>query len=339
MKAMKNLEELTKQLLPEIEQQLIDSINFFQQNDYHELYGMLRYHMGWEGEHTSEQARGKRVRPLLVLICAMATNQDWKSYLPLATAVELIHNFSLMHDDIEDNSELRRGRPTAWVKWGIPQTINAGDLLFTIAHLTLLSQNNHLPDAQLIQAARILHKTCILLTQGQFLDMNFETSDRVSVDEYWKMIEGKTAALISCCMELGALQAREEIRDNFKQFGRNIGLAFQIQDDLLGLWGESSITGKSSDSDLRSKKKTFPILYALQNNPEFHSRWQRGFSNSEQVREAANMLIEDGTYEYTRSFVRRYTNHAIENLRNTRIENTALIALEEFAGQLLSRIQ
>jgi geranylgeranyl diphosphate synthase, type I len=300
---------------------------------------MLRYHMGWEGAGAGKKAQGKRIRPLLVLLSAIATGSNWNDFLPVAASVELIHNFSLIHDDIEDSSELRRGRETAWKKWGIPQAINAGDLLFTIAHTSLIKHSTALSDAEILEAAKLLHQTCIRLTQGQFLDMDFENREIVPVEKYWLMIEGKTAALMSCSAELGALKADPVTRQLFGEFGRSIGLAFQIQDDILGLWGETAATGKSSDSDLISKKKTLPILYALQNNETFAHQWINGITSEQEAGEAAELLRSDGTYEYTRDLVEKFTQDAVKKLKLTNLDNDAFHALLMLTDQLVARDQ
>ena len=166
---------------------------------------MLTYHMGWEGEGAGPEAQGKRIRPLLVLLCAEAAGGNWRAALPAAAAVELLHNFSLIHDDIQDNSPLRRNRPTVWVKWGAAQAINAGDVLFTLAFLALQDLAGTLPPQNVLLASHILQETCLRLTEGQYLDMSYETRPALPLDAYWPMIGGKTSALLACCCELGAL--------------------------------------------------------------------------------------------------------------------------------------
>lgn len=336
---MNKLNTFKNRYLPPIETQLQQEINRYTSPGFDSLYSMLRYHMGWEGEGSGEQARGKRIRPLLVLLSATASGASWHDYLPIAASVELVHNFSLIHDDIEDNSEIRRGRKTAWAKWGIPQAINVGDLLFTIAHLSIIDPEIKLPQPLKLQAANLLHHTCVQLTQGQYLDMDFETRNNVAISEYWKMIEGKTAALICCSMELGSLQLGHEKRNHFKEFGRLLGLAFQIQDDILGLWGDTAITGKSSNSDLISRKKTLPVLYALEKNATFVERWQKGICCEEEASEIAAILKEDGTYEYTKNLAVRLTKDAIINLELINLANDATDALVEIANQLITRSQ
>lgn len=233
------------------------------------LYRMLRYHMGWENQagEPEHAAQGKRVRPLLVLMSCLAAGGDPIQALPAAAAVELVHNFSLIHDDIEDGSPTRRHRPTLWTWVGQAQAINAGDALFTLARLALLQLDEQaIPPTRLLTALRLFDHTCLHLTEGQYLDISFETRERVTADEYMTMIAGKTAALLAASAQLGALVATDDaaITAACRRFGHELGLSFQIQDDILGIWGDEALTGKSASSDLLTRKKTLPVLYALE---------------------------------------------------------------------------
>ncbi len=236
------------------------------------LYRMLRYHMGWENPAGEpEQApQGKQVRPLLVLMACVAAGGDPHQALPAAAAVELVHNFSLIHDDIEDESPTRRHRPTLWTWAGQAQAINAGDALFTLARLALLQLEETIPPSRLFAALRLFDYTCLHLTEGQYLDISFESRTQVAVEEYMTMIAGKTAALLAGSAHLGALVATDEtaITTACHRFGHELGLSFQIQDDILGIWGDEALTGKSTSSDLLTRKKTLPVLYALQQPDE-----------------------------------------------------------------------
>ncbi len=331
-----SLEKFSALFLPKIEKSLQKTIEEGLHPGYEELSGMLKYHMGWEGDGAGVKAQGKRIRPILVLLSAIASNEEWENFMPLAVSVELIHNFSLIHDDIEDDSFYRRGRKTIWAIWGIPQAINVGDLLYTIAHQSLL-ENKNFTIQQTAEASYLIHQTCVRLTQGQYLDMKFE-QHLVTVDEYWKMIEGKTAALIGCCTELGALKLDSSIRSKFKNFGTQLGLAFQVQDDLLGLWGEFEETGKSAESDLISRKKTLPILYGIEHNLSFKKRWlQQKQITIQEASEIAATLKNDGTYTYTSELVDTLTSKAVNNLLETGIQNDGIDALIEFARKLTRR--
>jgi geranylgeranyl diphosphate synthase type I len=273
------------------------------------------------------------------LLASQAAGGEWERALPAAAAVELVHNFSLIHDDIEDNSPLRRGRPTLWKLWGIPQAINAGDAMFTLAHLSMLRLQETTSAEITLQASRILHETCLHLTQGQFLDISYQSRTDLSLDDYWPMVSGKTAALLSTCTELGAIVAgaAEFVCLAFRQLGHALGLAFQSQDDLLGIWGDSMLTGKSVESDLVEGKLSLPILYGLGQNGPFAHRWQQGPITPEEVPSMAALLENEGARHYTQSMTSRWTEEAMQALGKTDPQSEAGQLLRDLATSLLNR--
>jgi len=251
----------------------------------------------------------------------------------------LIHNFSLIHDDIEDNSPLRRGRPTVWKKWNISLAINAGDAMFTLAHLAMLQLGETTSPSITLQATQLLHEACLGLTSGQHLDISYENKDEVDLEDYWPMVQGKTAALIATCAEIGSVVAGcgMPARQAYREFGRSLGLAFQATDDLLGIWGNSVLTGKSTDSDLIARKKSLPILYGLSLQGEFARRWREGPIGSEDLPEVVGLLEKEGAWAYTQSIADKYTNQAYNALSAAIPELSAGEALRELADQLLNR--
>ena len=257
---------------------------------------MLTYHMGWTGEGAGREATGKRIRPLIVLLATASVGADWKTSLPAAAAVELVHNFSLVHDDVQDNSEKRRGRPTVWTKWGVPMAINVGDALFVIANQAIMDLIKTHPASTVVRAATILHDTCLDLTRGQFLDMSYEERNDLSLEDYWPMVGGKTSALLSACTHIGALlgNAGEAEQEAYRQFGYHLGLAFQVQDDILGIWGDEAVTGKSAASDLVEGKNSLPVLYALGKQGKFAERWKQGPITAGEVKAVAAQLEDEG---------------------------------------------
>lgn len=307
--------------------------------DYPELRAMVAYHLGWEGEGAGPDAQGKRIRPLLVLLTAQAAGGDWRKALPAAVAVELLHNFSLVHDDIQDNSPLRRNRPTVWVKWGMPQAINAGDVLFTLAFLALHDLQACLPAADVLEANRMLKSTCLALTAGQYLDISYETRPLLAMEAYWPMIGGKTSALLACCCELGALVAGADPdrRAAFRGYGDALGLAFQVLDDWLGIWGDVALTGKSAESDLVSGKKTLPVLYALDQNGPFARRWLQGGITPPEVAGLARTLQDEGAYDFTLETAERLTAQALDALRRAACQPEGLQSIQELTHTLLRR--
>lgn len=301
------------------------------------LHHMLSYHMGWTID--KPEVSGKRVRPLLLMLVSAAAGGRWQTAVPAAAAVELLHNFSLIHDDVEDDSPLRRGRPTLWKNWGVPQAINTGDVLFTLSHLALLRLQPALAAEHVLQAAQIFHHTCLALTQGQYLDMLYENSRSLPVEDYWPMISGKTASLVAACTRLGALigQADETRQQAYHDFGLYLGLAFQIQDDMLGIWGSAETTGKSAASDLISGKKSLPVLFGLAQEGAFSDRWLAGPIKEGEVEEVADLLKTSGAYEYAGQKAQELTEAALQALEAGQPEPEAGAALAELATQLLSR--
>ena len=253
--------------------------------------------------------------------------------------MELIHNFSLVHDDIQDQSPLRRGRPTVWSRWGAAQAINAGDALFTLAHLALLRLEETVSPGVVLQASRILQETCLSLTQGQYLDMAYQERGDLTLEAYWPMVEGKTAALFSACTHLGALvaQASPAVCDAYRRFGHSLGLAFQAQDDLLGIWGDAALTGKSTKSDLLSGKKSLPVLYGLSQNGLFAARWAKGPVASTEVSALAAQLEAEGARAYTQERTGAFTDQALQALQEAKPGGESGAALVELTHLLSSR--
>jgi geranylgeranyl diphosphate synthase type I len=300
---------------------------------------MMAYHMGWEGEGAGPEATGKRIRPILVLLTTQAAGGDWQRALPGAAAVELIHNFSLIHDDIEDNSPLRRGRPTLWTQWGIPLAINTGDAMFTLAHLTLLKLAETTNSRITLAATNVMQETCLLLTQGQHLDISYEDEKTLPIQAYWPMVSGKTAALLSACTEIGALvaDADEERRAAYRQFGHDLGLAFQALDDILGIWGDAAKIGKSNASDLVAGKKSLPVLYGLTQNGIFAQRWLAGPITPAEIPDLADQLEIEGARDYTQTEANRLTDSALKALEQAQPQGEAGKALIQLAHKLLQR--
>ncbi len=337
--AQTSLDEINQTYLDRVETELqvaIDRVKVFGNT---KLHAMLSYHMGWNDGEKLSDTRGKRIRPLLVLLTCAAAGGEWASAIHGATAVELVHNFSLIHDDIEDHSTLRRGRMTVWKKWGIPQAINTGDAMFALAHLEVIHMAGSLASSLGLKAVEILQSACLHLTHGQYLDLAYESRKDLSVDDYWPMIEGKTAALMAASAELGALAASQsdEGCSLYRDFGRLVGLAFQVQDDMLGIWGNSSLTGKSSQSDLVTGKLTLPVLYGLSQNGEFAKRWRLGPIKPNEVAETRNLLEREGGKECTFSHATRLLSEAQTVLDHARPKGSAADALRNLAIGLVNR--
>ena len=307
------------------------------------FYGMVRYHLGWADENLQPiKARGgKRIRPLLCLLVCEAISGDYRPALPAAAAVELVHNFSLIHDDIEDKSPRRRGRATVWQLWGVPQAINAGDGFLALAHLALqrLSAPGNLK--LLAQATQLLNQACLDLCEGQYLDIAFQERTDVTLEMYLTMAKKKTASLLECTAHLGAILAtrKKRIIDAYRGFARNLGLAFQITDDLLGIWGEEERMGKGVGEDIKAGKKSLPVVYA------FQEERRRGLRRLEEIYGEGSLdpdallpiLEELKVKERCQKTARHFQKSALEELEKTGIDNQAQGHLRDLALFLVER--
>nr|MBC7246094.1 polyprenyl synthetase family protein [Chloroflexota bacterium] len=308
------------------------------------FYQMMSYHLGWLDENLAPVAGygGKRIRPLLCLLACESAGTDWHRALPAAAAVELIHNFSLIHDDIEDNSTTRRGRPTVWSVWGLAHGINAGDALFALAHRALdrLSNMGTAPHIALA-AMEILHQTCLELCHGQYLDMAYAGHLNVTEESYLRMIAGKTAALIAASTQLGALIAEAGERvEHYRLFGWHVGMAFQMVDDILGIWGDPTTTGKSAADDIRNRKITLPILFALR-SPEVGAKlailYRKSRLSEADIAHAVSLLDRAGARDYVQQQAATYEASALVALDAAGAQEPAATALRDLATSLTAR--
>lgn len=283
---------------------------------------MTRYPMGWVDETGQPYSgkTGKRIRPLVVLLSAEATSVtgDWQGALPVAAAVEILHNFSLVHDDIQDRSDLRHNRPTVWKVWGVADAINVGDAIFALAYRAIeqLTEYGHQP-ATVVEILKIFNQTILDLTKGQYLDMSFERTDSVAVKTYLEMIRGKTAVLLGAAAQMGAYigSQNHEQAIFYREFGVNIGLAFQVRDDILGIWGKPEQTGKSAASDIITRKKTLPVLYGLAQSPDLATLYAQGkpFQDAD-VAEVVRLLGTVNAHQYANEVEQSYYNEALRQL-------------------------
>jgi geranylgeranyl diphosphate synthase, type I len=351
-----SLQEAFDRFLPQIEAELQDVVHA----PHHSLttyYGMMRYHLGWADENLQaiQAAGGKRLRPMMCLLCCEAAGGDPQQALPAAAAVELIHNFSLVHDDIQDGSHFRRGRRTVWDIWGAAHGINVGDGLFVLARLALCRlsdratespQAEHVPLHRQRAAALALDRACLALCEGQYFDMAFEGRLDVDLDQYLRMIRHKTATLLAASAQLGAIIATDtpEWIDQYYRFGENLGMAFQIQDDILGAWGDERVTGKSAATDIRNRKKTLPVVYVLNHPNERNSARQLIdlYAREEpldqpSIQTVLAIMERVGARQYAEEMAEEYYRQALRNLEQAGIANAPQAQLRELAASLLGR--
>lgn len=308
------------------------------------LYDMMRYHLGWIDDkgNPRQNHSGKALRPTLCLLACQAVSGEYEKALPAAAAVELVHNYSLIHDDIQDDDRERRHSPTVWSVWGKPQAINAGTAMRILASLAL-SRLKVAPQKQQLSQS-LLDISTLILIEGQYLDISFENRFDITVDDYLDMIDRKTAALISCSLELGALLGTDDkgMIVGFRDIGRNLGLAFQIKDDLLGIWGDEKKTGKPLASDIRRKKKTLPVIYGLENpdNGLKHALMKiygNGTVGEDGIRTILSLLESHDVPLKAQKMAEQYCNKATEGIERLALSPKAKQDLYEIALFLAER--
>lgn len=277
---------------------------------------IVSYHLGWTDQHgeTVEGAGGKALRPALALLAAQAVRARPESALAGAVAVELVHNFSLLHDDVMDGDTERRHRPTVWALFGTPAAILAGDALLNLAVEVLESTGD-------LTASRFLTGAVRRLIEGQTADIEFEGRALVGVEECLRMEDGKTASLMACAAEVGARLGGgdDTVVAALGRFGRNLGMGFQLVDDLLGIVGSPEVTGKPVLADLRVRKKSVPVAVALNADTEsalaLREYYRRDRPPNEQdVRTMADLIDDTGAIGWTRERAHRYIADAETSL-------------------------
>ncbi len=311
------------------------------------LYDMMRYHLGWLDENLKpvDMYRGKRFRPLLCLLSYHALSKVYDKALPAAAAIELIHNFSLIHDDIEDRDEERRHKPTVWKLWGDSQAINAGDGMHVLANLAALRlREKNVTDSKIVDILGILNDTVMKLCEGQFLDISFEERTSVSTEEYLDMIYRKTGALIESAVLVGAILGTEDKRiiSNFRKFGKDLGMAFQIRDDIIGTWGVPENTGKPTGSDILNRKKTLPVIYTLERSSgkERHNLlkiYEKEELTKRDLNSVMNYMKKAGAYRYATSIASDYEKSAMKSLKKLKLDEEAGANIMELYDFLIHR--
>lgn len=286
------------------------------------LYTMAQYQLGWvDGRGSPVRAmRGKALRPTLCLLTCESLSGQVDAAVPAAAAIELLHQFSLVHDDVMDNDHRRRGRPTVWAVWGRAKAIDAGDFMHVLATLSMLRAGEAEDPEPVRDAVEVLALGCKRMTEGQHLDIAFEDERSVMIDAYLDMVDGKSAALFGAAMELGAVFAGNDltIRQSARSVGTALGTAFQIRDDILGIWGNPDATGKSIESDIQRRKKTLPIVHALTTaRAGDRARLQAVFADpntAPDVTEVVALLERAGSREYAEALAGEYLRKTHQRL-------------------------
>ncbi|QLG45105.1 polyprenyl synthetase family protein [Costertonia aggregata] len=284
---------------------------------------------------------GKRLRPVLTLLSAEIFGTDYKNAMDAALAVEVFHNFSLVHDDIMDDAPLRRGKPTVHEKWDVNTGILSGDAMLINAYQLFENYRGE----TFRHLAKLFSKTAIEVCEGQQYDVDFETRDDVTVPEYLKMIEYKTAVLVAAALKMGAIiaNASENEQEKIYDFGLNLGIAFQLQDDYLDAFGDPKTFGKQVGGDIIVNKKTYLYLKAL----ELGTQRQRKelldlFSlspkdPSAKVANVKDIFLESGSADLTQNKIEHYTEKAFKVLQDLKLPDEKKALLKTFGKNLMRR--
>jgi geranylgeranyl diphosphate synthase type II len=296
------------------------------------LYDPVRYILNLDG---------KRIRPVLVLLSADLYGIPVEKAMPAAMAVEIFHNFTLVHDDIMDDAPLRRGQPTVHEKWDINTGILSGDAMLIEAYRQLEAY----PDEFFKPLMTVFSKTALEVCEGQRYDMDFESRDDVQISEYLRMIEYKTAVLIGCALKMGALVAGASGEDQqaLYSFGIYLGLAFQLQDDYLDVFGDPETFGKQIGGDIIENKKTFLYLKSLELATPEESRELRDLYSirprnpKAKIQRISQVFQSSGAADATREKIREYTDEAFRQLGILQLPSSKVAVLSEFGQWLLNR--
>ncbi|MEZ4503389.1 MAG: polyprenyl synthetase family protein [Dehalococcoidia bacterium] len=304
------------------------------------LSAWMRYHLGWQDEagRPIEAAGGKLMRAVAVVLACEALDGRVERAVPAAAAVELVHNFSLLHDDVEDRSDRRRGRPTLWALAGAAHAINTGDGMFALARRAMHRLPEvGVPASAAVEAMRELDDACVRLVEGQYLDMTFEERSEVSMSEYLEMTAGKTAAMFAAPFAIGATLAGAPPAtvEAFRSYGHHIGLAFQGVDDVLGIWGDPAVTGKPVGDDLRSRKRTYPVIAAIEAGGDEASKLADRYATparpNEDVTDLTRLIERLDGRAATERFVEAERAAALEALAPAHLDAATTSIFESFA--------
>tara|TARA_R110000787_G_scaffold43892_2_gene107503 strand:- start:80950 stop:81924 length:975 start_codon:yes stop_codon:yes gene_type:complete len=284
---------------------------------------------------------GKRLRPVLTLMACDFFNKDFKEALPAALALELFHNFSLIHDDIMDEAPLRRGKETVHHKWDLNTGILSGDAMLILAYQLF---ENYEPQ-KFSELAKLFSTTALQVCEGQQYDVDFETRNDVTIPEYLKMIEYKTAVLLGAAMKMGAIvaEASENCKVNSYEFGRNLGIAFQLQDDYLDCFGNPETFGKQVGGDIITNKKTFLYLKTLEKSNDSDTEVLKQLFSSypkdptEKIEQVKELYVKSGAAKESLQEIVNYTHNANSIIEQLSISDKNKTVLKSFSDQLMNR--
>lgn len=314
-----------------------------------EIPNVLQYHLGWVDRYgnvsQTASSQGKALRPTLCMFSCDALGGDIARAVLGAAALELIHNFSLIHDDIQDQDVERRHQSTVWSIWGIPKALVAGDAMQAVGDITaLMGMEKGVPVNVVLRVSEILTESYLEMIEGQCLDLRFETRTDISSDDYLGMVARKTGALLRSSVHIGALIATddEHITQAFSEFGDHIGRAFQIRDDYLGIWGDAAETGKSNDNDIRRRKKSFPVVYGFEHasgtaKNELISIYNQEIDDEGDVAKVMAILEDVGAPQYSGEITEKSAELALSAIAGVDLPNWANQEIEGLVNFLVNR--
>ena len=314
-----------------------------------ELSTLLHYHLGGVDRYgvpiEVPTSQGKALRPTLCMFACEALNGDPLRALPAASALELIHNFSLIHDDIQDQDLERRHQPTVWSLWGAAKALVAGDAMQSLGDLAVMgSAQRGVPLATTLRISQLLTESYLEMIEGQCQDLGFESSTSITTQDYLQMIACKTGALIRSSLEIGAVLATDDPDTTvaFARFGSCLGRAFQIRDDFLGIWGDEATTGKSTESDIRRRKKSFPVVFAFERaegaaREDLSRIYSQEALEESDINRVLEVLDEVGASESSQRLTRESAAQALEALQGVSLPSWAKTEVGELVEFLARR--
>jgi geranylgeranyl diphosphate synthase type I len=326
-----------------------------QYNDVPKYYETLQYHLGFRSTDLTplqtsldgKHKKGKRLRPLMCLLVYKAIKGEYARALPLITAFEFMHSASLVHDDIQDGDELRWGRPTYWKLFGVPQGVNGGDTLIGLTYcsaLDLLKQG--FSTDVVCRILGIINNTHIQMVEGQYMDIDFESRMDVSITEYLEMISKKTASpydgIAQCASFLAGVN--QEVIIRYKWFGRKFGMLFQLTDDVMSIWGNPEKTGKEALGDIKKRKKTLPILYALEKASPSEKKILEGYYGSDpegsifSLAEVLQVLETMKARDYCMNWIHKFNEETLISLEKTEIRSESQDILKSIVEYCYERV-
>ena len=311
------------------------------------VYNMLRYNMGWVNPDGNPAVgkEGKALRPTLCLFACEAVGGISRQAIPTAVALELIHCFSLIHDDIQDKDEFRHHRPTLWTVWGMPKALTAGNILRMVADMALEKLHKEGVASEIsLQGVKMLTDAYLSMIEGQYLDLCYEGRNDISIPQYLDMISRKTGALIRCSTTIGAFIGNQDklAVSSMGRFGMSLGYIFQIRDDILGVWGDEKHTGKPVGADVKRKKNSLPIVYAMSSiqgtdRQTLYEIYREINLSNEQVSIVLDIMARSKVMEYAKSLAELHAETALKELSLMDIGQETRSEAKELVHFLLER--